>query len=193
MREPRSATIWRHVRDALRHAGLTELAFAQQVVEAYHQRVALHERVVEFHSGTTAAQLDEAMRANAQILRRMSGGIVRTPADLEEAVVDALPANYRRRLLAELAGRYGLLAVPVPMLDSVSQHRCLADLIREFGEAVERVAPMLADGRIDASDAAQAPAALRELNDVLAATQGLIALIHAATRAPSVTSLRRAQ
>ena len=166
MREPRSQTIARHVREALRHSGLTEQSLAAEVVEQYHRRTSLHERNVEFHSGTTTKQIDEAQRANAQLLRRMFGGLVRMPADLEESIVLALPEPYRRRLLRELAGRHGLLAVPMPSADCVSQHQALADLAREFGEAVEKVSPMLADGKIDASDAAHAPAAIRELEMV---------------------------
>lgn len=191
MREPRSHTIGRHVRDALRHSGLTELAFATAVVEAYHSRVALHERGVEFHSGTTVDQMLDAQRANAQLLRRMLAGQVRMPVDMEEAVVLSLPEPYRRRLLSELAGRYGLLAVPMPSDDAVKQHQALADLSREFGEAIERLAPMLADGHIDASDAALAPAALRELHDLAATTQGLISLIKAATRPATVRAMRQ--
>ena len=116
MREPRSQTIARHVREALRHSGLTEQSLAAEVVEQYHRRTSLHERNVEFHSGTTTKQIDEAQRANAQLLRRMFGGLVRMPADLEESIVLALPEPYRRRLLRELAGRHdeqsGVLTPP---------------------------------------------------------------------------------
>jgi hypothetical protein len=193
MREPRSATVGRIVLDALRHSGLTEQSYAASVVELYHRRVALHERSVPFHAGTTAEQLAEAQRANAQILRRMFAGAVRLPADMEEAVVLALPQPYQRHCLAELAARYGLLAVPEPTIDPLQQHATLADLCREFAEAVERVAPMLSDGRIDAGDRHLAGPAIRELRDVLAATHGLIALIESATRPTApVAQMRRA-
>lgn len=193
MREPRSATIGRVVLDALRHSGLTEQAYAARVVDLYHQRVALHERTVEFHAGTTAGQVIEAQRANAQLLRRMLNGAVRLPADLEESLVLALPPPYQRHLLSELAARYGLLAVAEPSRTEAGQHATLANLCREFGEAVERVAPMLADGRIDASDRNLAGPAVRELRDVLAATHGLIALIQSATQpAAAVGRMRSA-
>ena len=51
MREPRSQTLTRHALAALRGTGMTLGEFAASVVEVYHQRVALHERTVRFHSG----------------------------------------------------------------------------------------------------------------------------------------------
>lgn len=175
-REARSHTLAHFVRLALR-SGDTELEFADRVASTYRERTALAERVIEFHAGTTTDQIIEAKRANAQLLRRMLAGEVRLPVDLEESIVLAMPAAVQRRCLAELCDRLDLLAVPKPRDDAAGQARLLSDLCREFGEAVERIAPMLHDGGIDAGDRAQAPAALRELNDVIAAAIALRAQI----------------
>lgn len=192
-REPRSHTLARFIRLALR-AGDTELEYADRVADIYRERTALAERDVPFHAGTTTDQILDAKRANAQLLRRMLSGEVRLPADLEESLVLALPEAIRRRCVAELCDRIDLLAVPKPRADAAGQAKLLSDLCREFGEAVERIAPMLHDGGIDASDRAQAPAAMRELNDLIGAAVSLRAQIElSALGLPPVVTLRGAR
>lgn len=190
MREPRTATIVAHATAALRaHKPLTERALADAVVEHYHQRTALHERTVEFHAGHTADAYEAAARANAQLLKRMLVGEVRLPADLEEAIVLALPEPQRRQCMAALADRYGLLAVPKPALEGDAQTQQIADLFREVSEAVQRIGPMFADGHIDHHDAALVPPAVRELLDVIAACTALIRTLHTATAPPSAANV----
>lgn len=173
MHEPRSHVLARFHRLALR-AGDTEQAFAARVAALYVERTALAERVVPFHSqGTTLDQADRAQRANAQLLRRMLAGDVRLPIDVEEAIVLALSEPLQRQCLAELAARYDLLAVKRPRIGGTEADARLADLCREFGEAVESVAPLLADGRLDAADRTGAPLALKQLGDVIAAAVSL--------------------
>lgn len=194
MREPRSATLTRNVTAALRaHKPLTERAFADRVVTAYQDRTALHERTVEFHTGTTADTYEQAARANAQLLKRMLTGDVRMPVDLEEAVVLALPEADRLRCLAELADRYDLLAVPKPALDGAAQHQQVSDLLREVSEAVGRLSHLLQDGRIDENDADAIPGAVAELNDVIGSASALIRTLLAYVKpaATNVHELRR--
>jgi hypothetical protein len=192
IREPRTTTVLRQVDDALRsHKRLTERALADAVVDLYHDRTALHDRTIPFHAGHTPDAYEAAARANAQLLKRMRVGEVRMPADLEEALVLALPEPQQRACLVELADRYGLLAVPKPSADGVAQHGVLAEFLRQMSEAVERIAPMLADGVIDVRDREHAPAAIKELTDVITAASSLLHLISAATSAPAVSSLPR--
>lgn len=99
-----------------------------------------------------------------------------TTADTYEA---ASRAN--AQLLAALCQRYGLLAVPMPASGVTAQHTQLADLMRDVSEAIDRVVPMLADGRIDRTDRALAPAALAELRAVAASATALAASIRVAT------------
>lgn len=181
MYEPRASTIAEAVRRALRATGITERAYADDVAQIYQQRTALHERSVEFHGYTTADTYEAASRANAQLLRRMLSGEHRLPVDLEEACVLALPQPHQRQLLAALCQRYGLLAVPMPASGGTAQHTQLADLMRDVSEAIDRVVPMLADGRIDRADRVMAPAALAELRDVAASATALAASIRVAT------------
>jgi hypothetical protein len=192
LREPRAATITAAVTTALRaHKPLTESAYADAVVTLYHERTALHERAVEFRVGATAEAYEAAARLNAQTVKRMLKGDVRLPVDLEEAMVLALPEPERRRCLAELADRYGLLAIPKPCADIDGQALMLSDFCREFGEAMQRIAPMLADLVIDERDRAEAPAAIKELQDVVTTATALIELIRTTTATPRVASFPR--
>ena len=178
MREPRSETIFRHARAALTTDGqLTERVYAQRVADDYNTTVPLHLRTVEFHAGNTADTVEAAQRANAQIVRRFMSGEVRAPMDLEESFVAALPPLFRERCKSDLSARYGLLAAPMPTNNASEQTARVADLLQQSGEAVAALAPMLADGVINAADRPHAVRALQELTDVQAAVACLSAQI----------------
>lgn len=179
MREPRSRTIANLVRQALRHSGLTEMAYADAVVEHYHRSVALHERTIEFHTGASVDALEAAQRANRQLVRRMLDDTVRLAADIEESLVSALPAPWRDRLLSDLSGRYGLLAARLPATDGASGVAHLGELSREFGEALLALSKTLGDGKLDPTDAPQARKVIAELDDLIAQAMSLRAA-HAA-------------
>lgn len=185
MREPRSQTLTRGALAALRGTGLTLGEYAANVVELYHQRVALHERTVKFHSGGDPY---DTRRANEQIVTRYMNAQVRFAADLEEAWVLALPNPYRQHLLAELADRYGLIAAAAPATCGPDQQCQVGKLCKETGEAMVKVGELLDDGVIDQRDRPAAMAALREIDDVIAAATSLKATIEHATQ---VTPLRR--
>jgi len=191
MLEPRSTTICQQVAAAMRATGTTERSFADAVVTTYHTRTALHERSVEFHAGGTADTYESGARANAQLLRRMLAGDVRMPVDLEEAIVLSMPLPYRQRCLSQLAGRYDLLAVPLPALTGGEQHAQVADMMREAGDVLQALAPMLADGQINTADRPHAAKARRELHELLTVAMALQHTITAATRGVNVHPLTR--
>lgn len=166
MQETRTHTIQRHVQQYLRETGTAMPTFAQNVVEQYCARVRGIHRTITFK---TDGDTYDRMRLNAQALDRMlNAGIVRLPADLEEAVVFALPEVRMQALRAELAQRYGLRAVPI--LDA-DQPNCVAHigaLARECGEAMEAISEMLKDnGSIGPEDAHQVPHALQQLDELI--------------------------
>lgn len=168
MSTPRSEIIRNHTREALRDSGMPRRKFAATVVEHYHARTLLHERGIEFHAGGDPF---EAERANDQLVGRILNGAVRFPCDLEEAWVQALPDIWRQSLVLSLARRYGLLGASLPPLPTAAaddQMRPVSALLAEVGRAVQSLAPILADGRIDAGDAAQIPDALRKVQDLQA-------------------------
>lgn len=170
MRENRSQLIAEHVLLAISRSALTERTYAQTVADLYMERTPLHARSVTFaHSADPYADSE----ANRQTVKRMLDGRVRMAVDLEESLILALPPPYRQHLLAELAERVGQLAAEQPAAGAAGQQHQVGDLLRDMGRAMDSLAPMLDDGRLDASDAAHAPAALRELE----ALEGRIATL----------------
>lgn len=166
MQETRTHTIQRHVQQYLRETGTAMPTFAQNVVEQYCARVRGIHRTITFK---TDGDIYDRMRLNAQTLDRMlNTGIIRLPADLEEAIVFALPDASMQLLRADLALRYGLRAVPV--LDA-EQPNCIAHigaLARESGEALAAISPMIEDnGSIGPEDAHMAAHAIQQLDELV--------------------------
>ena len=188
MRDTRALVIHAHVQAALKHSGLDEADFADDVAALYQARTPLHARVIEFRPHQRGVNPYDVRRANAQLLFRMlkpEGG-VRLPSDVEEAVVLTLPEPYRAECLAELAARYGLLAAPLPAAPGAGireQVKSPCELMRKGADAVERIAPMLEDGRIGAEDHPHFADALHALNGVMGCCTTLIAQIAEAIRA----------
>lgn len=181
---PRDLVIRHHVELAARHAVGFE-AYAQTVADTYLERTAEHERGVPFR----AAGRDPyaAMRHNAQIVRRMlrmAEPPTRMPVEAEEAFVLALPEPFRTECLRELAHRVGLLATPVRDGDCrIAALRAPADLMRTTADAIDAIAPMLADNVIGPDDAPLAGRALAALRGVQGTAQSLIEQIVHCTEA----------
>lgn len=162
--EARANTIWRHVREHIVSSGTTWPAFARAVREHYEATVPEPQRRVEF-SGHRDSY--ERMRLDAQLVRRFEHDVrYGLPADLEEAMVLALPEPARARCLAALAGRYGLLAAPIPRRGAGDGIACLGALTKEFADVLKEVAPMWADGTITQAEHDAARRALREIRDL---------------------------
>jgi hypothetical protein len=160
MRENRREIIAAHVALALSRCSMIERTYAQDVADLYIERTPLHARVVEFHSSRDPYA---DAKANTQIVKRMLDGRVRMPVDLEEAFILALPEPYRQHVLAELGERLGLLAAARPATTAAGQRQQVGTLVQHMGDTMQRLAPMLDDGKFDAGDAVHAAGALREL------------------------------
>lgn len=175
MRDTRTHAIHAHVLLALRHTGTDQVDFAADVVAHYQERTPLHAQLVEFHGHVAGTDPYEVRRANHQKLWRMlrTDGPVRLPADLEEAVVLALPQPFRHECLRELSARYGLLPVPLPADGAATGMACVGAFSSDFGEALQALSRTLADGRLQACDAKHAPDAIRCLEDVIAQATSL--------------------
>jgi hypothetical protein len=158
-------------RDYLRQAvrgGLPLQKFAARLVDEYHVRVPVHERETEFHVGTTGEALLRAEKANGKLITRILDGTVKFPADLEEAWCAALPESLGLECRRELTRRLGFLGALPPSATGPATD--VASLAAEFGQSVQALAPLLADGTIDATDApALLRKALREMTDLQAA------------------------
>jgi len=167
--ETRAQTIVRYTQDYMRSTGTKTTALAADIAHSYQAFVPAMLRHINFHK-TRDTYAD--MRANAQIIRRFMEGDNRLPAELEEAWVNSLPEPWRVRLTAELAKRYGLLAVSMPV-GANSHTGDLAKLMRETGEACAVTALMLANGHFGPEDMPFYKKAIAELDDVLVAVMEL--------------------
>lgn len=177
----RSQAIGAFVIPAVTASALTWNQYAERVVQHYHDRVpVLTDRVVEFHVATTADNFDHFTRLNTQTVKRVLSGENRMPADLEESLVAALDAADRERLQMQLLDRAGLLYAPKPVQGPGGEVVASCELLRRAADAVQRIAPMLADGRITIDDAPHLLDAARGLQQVMGACISLNVQIAAA-------------
>lgn len=177
--EPRGKFISRFVLNWLDGVVTKRRAYSDDVRATYERRTAIEDRCIDFHH---SADSDDDLRANNQLLMRMLDGTVRLPADLEEAVVLALPEKARWDLIRRLSARYGLLAVPEPVESVGSAH--LAELVKHFGEALQAYGPLLDDGVIDVKDdPALLDKAIGETSDLLSEATYFLKTLQAARRA----------
>lgn len=175
--EPRSQVVFRHTREALRKTSIKPNVLADAIADAYEARVALNERTVEFHKGTTVDSIAKAQKANLQIFTRFYDGTVRLPVDLEEAWVAALPGQHRIDCERELAQRYGFLGARAPVSTESGQMLCVAGVSIEFGQLLEHLAPVV-DGQVQsAQDVVELERAIKEGRDLLASVASLVATL----------------
>jgi hypothetical protein len=195
-REPRSRTLLRHTRQAIKDGRLKVLPFSEAVSARYLADVQPEDRAINLREdGETADSALKAKKANHQIIDRFLDGTVKTfPADLEDAWVASLPQPYRQRCERELSARRGFVPVVEPKAcDAPAQQAGeLSDLLREVGETTARLAPIFADGTVDSNDLPHIVPALEELGDLLMSTLQLQRRLTKviADAAPSGTNVR---
>lgn len=143
--------------------------YAANVVLHYHDTVAVDDRDVEFFVATTADNHETVSRTNTQKIRRILSGESPMLADLEESLVNALPDPHRDEVLSALLARDGLILARRPPArgDLSGQVATPCELLRSAAGAVERIAPMLANGTIGPEDRPHFAAALGGINDVM--------------------------
>lgn len=169
----RDQVVAHHVNMVLRHTTVTRESFADDVVNRYHERTPLELRHIQFHAFQRGGDPYAVQRANAQLLFRMLGNVVRLPVEIEEAVVLSLPEPYRTACLHDLCERYGLLAAPIPGATPEARLAQVGDLATEFGQAVHALATTLGDGHLTPADASNAQLVVRELDELIAKASGL--------------------
>lgn len=175
----RSETLARHVVAYLHERRVSREAFATAVVEQYHARTPAEARTVEFKA---TGDVFAVARTNAQRLFRMLDAQFeesRFPADLEEAVLFALPAAELQGCRADLAARLGLMHVPLPDPGASADLAKVSEATREFGEFLVSCAPILADGRVDADDLSYLGEAIRQAEELAAAVMAVKAQFEA--------------
>lgn len=175
--EPRSTTVFRHTAEATRNSNHTDASLAQAIAEQYMHDVAPGERILAFHVGTDADSMEKAQKANAQIVARIRNGTVKMPADLEESWVRALPQPWSDNCARELANRYGFIGARMPKMSPQAGVLCVGRISVEYGQTVEALANVLADGRVCPQDLPELRTAREELAQLRAAMETLSAYV----------------
>lgn len=166
IQESRAQVIWRHLHAFVNVTGTKWPTLALAVREYYEGSVPHALRRVEF---SINHDVHERMKLDAQTLRRFEHDTKHgTPIDLEEAMINALPDEPRKALQNELAARLGLLAAPIPNCNQADDVQGISRLMKETADALEAIAPMLADGVIDSHDRHLAKNALQQTNEAMA-------------------------
>lgn len=199
--EPRSRTVLRHTRKAIADDVLRVLPFSEAVAARYLADTPADLRSVNLREqGDTLDTALKAQKANGQVIDRLIQGVVRAfPADLEDAWVQSLPEPYRQHCEQDLAARRGHLPVQDPRTTTApaQQTADLGALLAEMGETATTLAPIFADGMVDAADLPHIGPALEQLGDLLTKSlqlhQRLTSVLIDAPAAPTnVSQLRRA-
>lgn len=185
----RTATLRLHLIRAIEARTTTKTTFGEALARAYVAMVPEHARGLDLHPPREASVVDWELDRDAlrHQVDRLCTGQTRFPAELEEAWVAALPEPHRHACLAELASRHGLLAVPIPA--GACGVADFAHYLHQFGQSVEALAPIVADGRIDQEDREHIPEAIAALREVI--TRAL-AIQCQMERATTATQLRAA-
>ncbi|WP_428383601.1 hypothetical protein [Nevskia ramosa] len=178
--ETRTEAVVRFVRDALHTNRISETTFAMHVVERYHESVPAAGRIIQFR---TEGDPFVCATANKQRLFRMLDPQFtdsRLPADLEEAIVNALPPTQFAACRRELARRYGLMDVEIPTAGDAL--RTVGQFTSALGAAMSAIAPIVADGSVDHADRPHIAEALHKIADLIAQGESLRHALLLATR-----------
>ncbi|KRD71417.1 hypothetical protein [Lysobacter sp. Root96] len=171
--ETRSQTVLRHTQEAISAGAMRVLPFSERVAERYLQDVPPQHRTVSLREpGVAIESALAANKHNGQVIDRLVRGVVKSfPADLEDAWVACLPMPHRERCEQDLESRRGHVPVRDPRASDApaQQGGELCDLLREVGESAAALAPIFADGRVDAADLPYIGPALQQLGELLAA------------------------
>lgn len=159
------------VRRYLRLTGTSWEGLGLAVAEAYARRVPGHLARISWPSG---GDVHRRGKLAGQTLRRQLDPGEQGPADLDlyDALLEVLPAGWRWRLVVAMGERDGLLPVqgePAPASAPGGDAVALGNLLREVGEAIAALGPLVADGVVDSRDRPALPAVLEELAEAQAA------------------------
>lgn len=155
-------------------------SFSETLLEHYHALVPELHRAVKL---STEPNIAKRMEANGKRLRRYADERHdhQLPAALVPAFIAAIAAlapDAAVSAKADVCRQLGSLYVPIPEAGGGDLFK-VSRLAREFGEALEALAPIMEDGSINADDAHHLRAADHQLDDLIAAATALKAQFHA--------------
>lgn len=154
----RDAVLIAHANDMIARTSLSQRDFATALSKAIHSLIPdlQEDRKVPDFESMDRVDGDAYLKMADTWLKRVQRWLdesVDIPAWLEEPWVTALLPEWRERCLIELAGRYGLLAVRPIGIAGMCDLTAFSGLVGHFGDAAGAGGQILADGRIDQSDA----------------------------------------
>lgn len=142
--------------------------FAQALSQQMHLLVpvkALEAHVPDFDALAKGNDATAFLKASGSFLKRVQrwlSGDVELPSWVEEPWVRSLDAGYQERCVNELASRHGLVGAR-ELGGDACPFSAFGQLVTRLGAAVEATSEILADGKIDATDAHLLPAAIEAL------------------------------
>ena len=151
----------------LRETGTSEATFAAGLRAHFEATVPEYARSVDWSPHPDAFM---RMQRDAQKVKRWFDPDVtaRFPLEALESFIAAFPVERRWTLQAEILGRQGLLAVPMPAFSGTADAANLGRMGKETGEAIMAAAALLDDGVIDERDAARAEETVRQIDEGIA-------------------------
>lgn len=140
-------------------------AFAASLREQYERTAPVAQRTIKWSDNDVLSTRRDNDRKH---LQRYLDRETKLPAELSAAWLLTLPDSDRRWILSEFLEQFDATLMPLKRDTSASlaDATALAALMRETGEAVEAIAPMLANGVLGPEDAHLARRALQKLIDV---------------------------
>lgn len=158
-------------RDMIARTSISQDGFAESLNAAVHhlapERAADRgfPHLLALTATSDVAAYGRAYKAWSKRVERWLDGEVDLPTWIEEAWVQALDLERRERCIAELAARYGLVAARETGADGCPVS-AFGQLVTRLGDAVTKCGQVLADGKIDAKDLPDLPAAIETLRFV---------------------------
>lgn len=176
--QTRSEVILGYVRTMTRQTPASFETYSEDLLQIWLARTPADARSDDLNTGV---DLFARVKANGQKLRRWANPDIpaRPPIDIEEALVLALPQPYRGQCLTELASRFGGLFIDLP--EGAVTLGLAGELLASVGETCTKLAPVLADNRIDENDSEESLLELRAAaSSMQAKLAGLLLQVDAA-------------
>ena len=178
----RPDTLIHFARLYMEETGKTVADFSYDLINSYLQLVPEESQTIDslklIDDEETAEGYLRVKDSTRRAVDRYLNGTVQIPALLEEAWVAALPPKYRIRCECELIRRYG--KVVIELAEELDRNIVLnaARLMKESADALEALAPIIADSKIDENDRPYIKKAGDELADLLEISAGLLNLLY---------------
>lgn len=170
----RSAVLVMYAQLQAAETGISLQKFADALAERYADMVPEGSRRAPLKVAPTHGNADDYYRvvaANFKAVQRYLDGTVPIPTDVEEAWVAALTERYRDGCIFDLCARYNVLPVRIHGETEVT---ALAGLMRDEAAVIEAMAPIMADGVIDAADLPLVDSATKAIKRLMADCAGFL-------------------